>query len=139
MTFDYTATEQQILDRLTPAAASAGVPLYRDEDVVDLTDSNEIPIGAQVVFLDLVPAEQIGRSARYLALWAFDLYLDPKRATPAQKSAASALFSNAITQLIGQDITPGREIRAAKVDRSGNDGRIRRRSFGFTTPVHLAG
>lgn len=90
MTFDYAASEQQILALLAPAASSSGIPLHKDEDVVDLTDGMEIPVGAQVVFLDLVPAEQVGRAARYLALWAFDLYLDPSRATPVQKAAAAA-------------------------------------------------
>lgn len=139
MSFDYTATEQQILDRLAAAAASAGVPLYRDEDVVDLTDENEIPVGAQVVFLDIYPDDQVGGSSMHDALFAFDLYIDPRRATTAQKTAASTLFSAAMGAIVGWQMRPSRLVLAAKVQRSGNDGRIRRRSFGFTIPVYLTG
>lgn len=139
MTFDFNAQEQQILARLADAATAAGIPVEPDSAVIDLTDTAALPVGAQIVFLDFVPVEQVGRASRYMALWAFDLYIDTARASAAQKTAAAGLFSASITQLIGQDITPGREIRAAKVDRSGSEGRIRRRSFGFTTPAHFAG
>lgn len=139
MSFDFAALEQQIIDRLTAAAASAGVPLYRDEDLVDLTDGNESPVGAQVAFIDFYPDDQVGGTSKHHALFAFDLYLDPGRATPTQKTAASTLFSDALAAVIGWEIAPGRRVRAEKVQRSGSDGRIRRRSFGFTIPAYIAG
>lgn len=139
MSFDYTATEQLLIDRLAPLAASAGVPFYRDEEVVDLTDSAVVPVGVQVVFLDLYPDDQVGSVSKHLALFAVDLYLDSSRANAAQKAAASSVFSAAMAALIGWEFAPGRRIRAEKVQRSGADGRQRRRSFGFTLPAYIAG
>ena len=139
MSFDYATTEQQILDRLTAAAASAGIPLYRDEDTVDLTDNAVVPVGAQVVFLDIYPVDQAGPFSMHNVLFAFDLYLDSGRVSAAQKSAAATLFGAAMNALVGWNISPGRSVLAEKVQRSSGEGRIRRRSFGFTIPVFTTG
>lgn len=139
MTFDYAATEQQLLARLAPLATAAGIPFYGDDSTVDLTDAASVPVGAQLVFLDFFPDDQVGNTSKHFALFAFELYLDPPRATSAQLVAASSLFSSALASLIGWEFAPGRVVRAEKVQRSGADGRIRRRSFGFTLPAYVAG
>jgi len=139
MSFDYAATEQQLLARLAPLVAAAGIPLYGDDSTVDLTDSASVPLGAQLVFLDFYPDDQVGGASKHFALFAFDLYLDPPRLASAQSAAASALFASALSALIGWEFAPGRRVRAEKVQRCGVDGRIRRRSFGFTIPAYVAG
>lgn len=139
MSFDYAATEQLLIDRLAPLAASAGVPLYLDDEVVDLTDGAVMPVGLQLVFLDIYPDDQVGSTSKHYALFAVDLYLDPTRANATQKAAASAVFSAAMVAVLGWEFAPGRRVRAEKVQRSGTDGRQRRRSFGFTLPAYIAG
>jgi len=137
MTFDFNAQQEQILARLADAATAAGLAVHPDEDVIDLTDIAE-PVGVQIVFLDIVPVDQAGGSSLHHAQWAFDAYIDTTRATTAQKTALASLFSAAMTRLIGWEISAGRFVRAEKVQRSGSEGRVRRRSFGFTIPVYLA-
>lgn len=139
MSFDFSAQEQQILARVAPAATAAGIPVQPDADVIDLTDSAALPVGAQIVFLDFFPDDQVGGTSRHYALWAFDIYVDTKRASAAQKTVLDQLFSAALGQLIGWEISLGRLVRAEKIQRSGEQGRIRRRSFGFTLPVFIAG
>jgi hypothetical protein len=139
MSFDFAATEHQLLERLAPLATAAGIPLYGDDSTVDLTDSASVPVGAQLVFLDFYPDDQVGGASKHFALFAFDLYVDPPRLSSAQSAAASALFASALSALIGWEFAPGRRVRAEKVQRCGVDGRIRRRSFGFTIPAYVAG
>lgn len=137
MSFDFDIQQQLILDRLAEAAAAAGIEVLPDDGYIDVTDASGLAASAQVVFLDFFPNEQVARSSRHSALWAFDLYLDGARATPAQRAAGSALFSAALQGLIGWEFAPGRLIRAEKIQRSGSDGRARRRSFGFSIPVFV--
>lgn len=139
MSFDFFTQEQQILARVASIAAELGITVLSDAEVVDLTNDGALPVGAQIVFLDFFPDQQVGGSSRHFALWAFDTYIDSDRASAAQKEAVSNLFSQALGSLIGWDIENGRTVRAEKVQRCGEQGRIRRRSFGFIIPAYLAG
>lgn len=139
MSFDFLAQEQQILARVASIAAALGITVLSDAEVVDLTNDGALPIGAQIAFLDFFPDQQVGGSSRHFALWAFDTYIDSDRASSAQKTAISNLFSQALGSLIGWEIENGRSVRAEKVQRCGEQGRIRRRSFGFIIPAYLAG
>lgn len=139
MSFDFISQEQQILARLAEIATAAGIPVQPDAEVVDLTNDGALPVGAQIAFLDFFPDQQVGGASRHFALWAFDTYIDSDRASAAQKIAVSNLFSQALGSLIGWDIENGRTVRAEKVQRCGEQGRIRRRSFGFIIPAYVAG
>lgn len=137
MTFDLLAQQLAILARL--ALLASPVPLVGTFDRVDLTDESAYPAGAQVQFAKLVPLDQAGRSAKWGAMWTFDLYVDSGRASSAQKTAAFTLFSDALGQLIGWEITPLNEVQASAGQDTASEGRITRISFGFTLPVYLAG
>jgi len=139
MSFDFYAQEQAILAQLAGAVAATGIAVQPDADVIDVTSDDTPAVGAQVVFLDFFPDGQVGATSRHFALWAVDTYIDSTRATSAEKTAIAALFSQALAALIGWEIAPGRLARAEKVERCGEQGRIRRRSFGFILPVYLAG
>lgn len=139
MSFDFNTQEQQILARLSEIASALGVPIEPDAGGVDVTNENELPVGAQIAFLDFFPDQQIGGASLHFALWAFDTYIDSDRASAVQKEAISNLFSQALGRLIAWQITPGNFVLAEKVQRCGDKGRIRRRSFGFSIPVYVAG
>lgn len=137
MSFDLFALEQQILDRLEPLKGE--IPLAGTFGQIDVTDSSAFAVAANVVFGSFAPVSQVGASALHHVAWTFDLYVDVGRATPAQKTAAAALFSNALQSLIGWEFSRGREVRTAEGQPSGYDGRVLRISFGFIIPVLLAG
>lgn len=137
MSFDLFALQQQILDRLAPIAG--GIDLADTFSVVDLTDEGAAVVAGQLVFESFNPEGQAGTSARHNVRWCFDVYVDNARAEAADKAAAAALFSNALAQLVGWNIGPGREVRAAEGRDSGFDGRTLRLSFGFNVPVFVAG
>lgn len=137
MTFDLLDQQTRILAWLDLLASV--VPLVGTFDSVDLTDASDYPAGAQIQFVRLVPIDQSGRSAKWSAVWTFDLYVDTGRASSAQKTAAFTLFSNALDQLTGWEITPLNPVQASAGQDTASEGRITRISFGFTIPVYLAG
>jgi hypothetical protein len=136
MSFDLFALETQIIARLALVAGT--IPIKGSFDVVDLTDTVVLPVAAQIVFMEFLPDEQVGRGARHHAAWSFDLYVDTGRATSTHKTNAATLFSNALAQLIGWEILPPRELQVAPSQKSGFDGRIVRISFGFKLATYLA-
>lgn len=137
MTFDLLAQQLAITARL--ALLASPVPLVGTFDRVDLTDESAYPASAQTQYAKLVPLEQSGRSARWGAAWTFDLYVDTGRASDTQKTAAYTLFSDALAQLIGWEITTLNPVQASAGQDTASEGRITRISFGFTIPVYLAG
>jgi hypothetical protein len=137
VTFDLLAQQKALLAWLDLLASV--VPLVGTFDRVDLTDDSNYPAGAQIQFVRLVPIDQSGRSAKWSAVWTFDLYVDTGRASSAQKKAAYALFSDALDQLTGWQITPLNLVQASAGQDTASEGRITRISFGFTIPVYLAG
>lgn len=137
MSFDLLAMQQQILTRL--ATLASPVPIVGTFDRVDLTDDSVYPAGGHTFYVKLAPADQVGRSASWGAVWTFDLYVDTGRAGDTQKLAAFNLFSAALGSLIGWEIQPLREVHASAGQESATEGRITRISFGFTIPVYLAG
>lgn len=137
MTFDLLAQQTAILARL--ALLASPVPLVGTFDRVDLTDDSTYPAGAQVQYVKLAPLDQAGRSAMWGATWTFDLYVDTGRASSTQKTAAYNLFSAALAQLTGWEITPLNAVQASAGSESASEGRITRISFGFIIPVYLAG
>lgn len=138
MSFDLFALQQTILTRLAPVAG--GIPLVDSFVKVDLTDDGAETTTGQVFFLEFSPEGQVGRSARHFARWSFDLYIDTERASEAQKAAAMAFFSAAMSSLIGWEFDHvEREVQSSAGQESGLDGRVLRISFGFVLPVHLAG
>ena len=137
MTFDLLAQQTAILARL--ALLASPVPLVGTLDRVDLTDTSSYPAGAQTRYAKLVPLDQAGRNAKWGAAWTFDLYVDTGRVSSTQQTAAFTLFSNALGQLIGWEITPLNAVQASAGQESASEGRIERISFGFTIPVFLAG
>lgn len=139
--FDLFAQQQLILGQLASLATAAGVAIEGTFGLVNLTDDAAPPIAAQTVFMRLAQTDESGRSAKYAALWSFDLYVDAGRASPAQKAAAAALFSGALGALIGWEFDPDRmrRVSGAPGQESGFQGHITRISFGFSIPVYLAG
>jgi hypothetical protein len=137
MGFDIFAMEQLILALL--ATLASPVPIVGLFDRVDLSDESAYPAGAQIVFIKLIPEDQVQKSALHAAVWSFDLYVDTGRISSAQKIAAATLFSNALAALIGWQFSPGRIARSAPGQDSASEGRIMRISFGFSLPVYLAG
>jgi len=137
MGFDIFAMEQLILALL--ATLASPVPIVGLFDRVDLSDESAYPAGAQIVFIKLIPEDQVQKSALHAAVWSFDLYVDTGRISSAQKIAAATLFSNALAALIGWQFSPGRIVRSAAGQDSAAEGRIMRISFGFSLPVYLAG
>lgn len=137
MTFDLLAQQTALLARL--ALLASPVPLVGTFDRVDLTDDSAYPAGAQIQFAKLVTLDQAGRSAKWGAVWTFDLYVDSGRASNTQKTAAFTLFNDALGQLIGWEITTLNPVQASAGQDSASEGRITRISFGFTIPVYLAG
>ncbi len=137
MSFDFYAQQQQILDRLAPVAG--GIGIADTFSIVDLTEQGAAVVAAQLVFESFNPEGQAGTSARHNVRWCFDVYVDNARAEAADKTAAADLFSNALAQLVGWEITAGRYVRTAEGRDSGFDGRILRLSFGFNVPVFITG
>lgn len=137
MTFNLQTQQTAILARL--ALLASPVPLVGTFDRVDLTDDSAYPAAANILFGKLTPHDQTGRSAKWGAVWSFDLYVDTDRASVEQKTAAYDLFSNALASLVGWEITPLNEVQASAGQESASEGRIVRISFGFTIPVYLAG
>jgi hypothetical protein len=137
MGFDLFAMEQLILALL--ATLSSPVPIVGLFDRVDLSDESPYPAGAQIVFIKLLPEDQIQKNVLHSAIWSFDLYVDTGRISAAQKIATAALFSNALAALIGWEFSPGRRVHTSAGQDSAAEGRILRISFGFSLPVYLAG
>jgi hypothetical protein len=137
MGFDLFTMEQLILALL--ATLASPVPIVGLFDRVDLTDNSAYPAGAQIVFIKLLPEDQIQKNVLHAAIWSFDLYVDTGRISSAQKTAAAALFSNALAALIGWEFSPGRRVHTSAGQDSAAEGRILRISFGFSLPVYLAG
>ena len=137
MSFDLLAQQQQILARL--ATLASPVPIVDHFGLVDLTDDSIYPAGAQTHYMRLAVQDQVGRSAKWGAMWSFDLYVDTGRVSQEQKDAAYALFSAALAALIGWEFLPAQEVHASAGQDSAREGRLVRTSFGFTIPVYLAG
>ena len=139
MGFDLFAMEQLILALL--AGLASPMPIVGLFDRVDLTDESPYPAGAQIMFHRLLPEDQVQRNVLHYAAWIFDLYVDTGRVNATQKTAAAALFSNALAALIGWEFSPGRRVRtfALRGQDTTTEGRILRISFGFSLPVYLAG
>ena len=137
MGFDLFAMEQLILALL--ATLASPVPIVGLFDRVDLADNSAYPAGAQIVFIKLLPEDQIQKNVLHAAIWSFDLYVDTGRISSAQKIATATLFSNALAALIGWEFSPGRRVHTSAGQDSAAEGRILRISFGFSLPVYLAG
>lgn len=137
MSFDLFAQQQALIARL--ATITTGIAIADTFGIVDLTDASAKSTGAQLVFVEFSPVDQAGASALHYTHWAFNVQVDVSRASDAEKTAAAALFSDALAALVGYEISPGRLIRTADGQDSGFDGRVMRISFGFTVPVYLAG
>ena len=138
MSFDLFAMQQMIINRLAPLAG--GAPLVDSFTHVDLTDDGAATTTGQVFFSEFSPEGQVGRSARHIARWSFDLYVDTGRASTLQKTAAMAFFSAAMNALVGWEFDGfGRQVQTSAGQESGWDGRVLRISFGFTLPALIAG
>jgi hypothetical protein len=137
MTFDLLAQQTAILARL--ALLASPVPIIGTFDRVDLTDESAYPAGAQIQYAKLAPLDQAGKSAKFGAVWTFDLYVDAGRVSSTQQTAAFTLFSAALGQLVGWEINHLNAVQATAGQDTASEGRITRISFGFTIPVYLAG
>ncbi len=137
MSFDLFTQQQTLLSRLAPHAGA--IVIADTFSPVDLTVEGAATVGAQLQFVEFSPVGQSGTAALHHARWSFDLYVDTGRASTADKTAACALFSNALAALIGWEVSPGRFISTADGQDNGLDGRVLRLSFGFNVPVYLAG
>ena len=99
MSFDLFSQQQTLLSRLSPHAGA--IVIADTFSPVDLTVEGAATVGAQLQFVEFSPVGQSGTSALHHARWSFDLYVDTGRAGTADKTAACALFSNALAALIG--------------------------------------
>lgn len=137
MSFDVFAIQKQILDRLEPICGD--IPLVGKFGWIDLTDDSVYPVGAQVEFYSHSPVAQIGTTAQFGILWSFTVDIDTGRATPEQCTEAAVFFFAALQKLIGWEFELGREIRIAEGFKPDPSARVQPLSFGFITPVYLAG
>ncbi len=135
MIFD---TETAILARLAAKVAPGSV-LLGTFDPVDLTDDTTSPVVAQVVLMEIDATSQTGKHCRALLAYECGIYVDVRRATAPQKTAAAALLVDAINALVGWEASPGREVVISDGRQTGFDGRILRLSFGFHLPTHFVG
>lgn len=105
-------------------------------DPVDMTDDCTAPWLGKLTVLQLAATESIAGSSAALEMTiGFSVYVDLWRATPDQKTAASALFDAAGNALCGWEYAPMRYPRMATGLPTADDGRILRLSLAIAIPT----
>ncbi|MDO9596734.1 MAG: hypothetical protein Q7J47_03340 [Azoarcus sp.] len=123
----------------TPADGTVPV-LYRTLDAIDWTDPAAAPIvGGQLVFGGYLVQDQSPPATALAERWAFDVYIDLARATPAHRNALCALVVAAASCIPGWYPRPGLDARLVESEPTGIEPRAARISIAFVTPVILTG
>ncbi len=119
--------------------APAGVEIVGTFDATDWTADDSPRVGAQVVFDGLQPADETGRSALLSVRYSVHTFLDTKRASGAEMTAAADTVIAALQAAIGWEVLPGLCSNLIGGQQTGYDGRIARVSIAFTIPVPMRG
>lgn len=121
-------------------AAAPGLPVVSTFDATDWTADDAPRVGAHVTFDGLEPADEVGRSALMLVKFSCHTYLDTKRASAADSTAAEAAVLAALKSAIGWEVMPHwNEARLQAGPQTGFDGRLARVSISFAIPVPVTG
>ena len=119
--------------------AAPGLPIVATFDATDWTADDAPRVGAHVTFDGLEPADEVGRSALMLVKFSCHTYLDTKRASPADSTAAEAAVLAALKSAIGWEWKTGLRARLTAGPQTGFDGRVARVTISFAVPAPEAG
>lgn len=119
--------------------AAPGLPVVATFDVTDWTADDAPRVGAHVTFDGLEPADEVGRSALMLVKFSCHTYLDTRRASAADSTAAEAAVLAALKSAIGWEWKTGLRARIEAGPQTGFDGRLARVTISFSVPAPEAG
>jgi hypothetical protein len=119
--------------------AAPGLPVVATFDATDWTADDAPRVGAHVTFDGLEPADEVGRSALMLVKFSCHTYLDTKRASAADSTAAEAAVLAALKSAIGWEWKTGLRARLTAGPQTGFDGRVARVTISFAVPAPEAG
>ena len=120
-------------------AAAPGLPVVATFDATDWTADDAPRVGAHVTFDGLEPADEVGRSALMLVKFSCHTYLDTRRASAADSTAAEAAVLAALKSAIGWEWKTGLRARLTAGPQTGFDGRVARVTISFAVPAPEAG
>lgn len=120
-------------------AAAPGMPVVATFDATDWTADDAPRVGAHVTFDGLEPADEVGRSALMLVKFSCHTYLDTRRASAADSTAAEAAVLAALKSAIGWEWKTGLRARLTAGPQTGFDGRVARVTISFAVPAPEAG
>jgi hypothetical protein len=119
--------------------AAPGLPVVATFDATDWTADDAPRVGAHVTFDGLEPADEVGRSALMLVKFSCHTYLDTRRASAADSTAAEAAVLAALKSAIGWEWKTGLRARLTAGPQTGFDGRVARVTISFAVPAPEAG
>jgi hypothetical protein len=119
--------------------AAPDLPVVSTFDATDWTADDAPRVGAHVTFDGLEPADEVGRSALMLVKFSCHTYLDTKRASAADSTAAEAAVLAALKSAIGWEWKTGLRARLTAGPQTGFDGRVARVTISFAVPAPEAG
>jgi len=119
--------------------AAPGLPIVSTFDATDWTADDAPRVGAHVTFDGLEPADEVGRSALMRVKFSAHVYLDTKRASAADSTAAEAAVLAALKSAIGWEWKTGLRARIEAGPQTGFDGRQARVTISFSVPAPEAG
>lgn len=119
--------------------AAPGLPVVATFDATDWTADDAPRVGAHVTFDGLEPADEVGRSALMLVQFSCHTYLDTRRASAADSTAAEAAVLAALKSAIGWEWKTGLRARLTAGPQTGFDGRVARVTISFAVPAPEAG
>lgn len=119
--------------------AAPGLPVVSTFDATDWTADDAPRVGAHVTFDGLEPADEVGRSALMLVKFSCHTYLDTRRASAADSTAAEAAVLAALKSAIGWEWKTGLRARLTAGPQTGFDGRVARVTISFAVPAPEAG
>lgn len=119
--------------------AAPGLPVVATFDATDWTADDAPRVGAHVTFDGLEPADEVWRSALMLVKFSCHTYLDTKRASAADSTAAEAAVLAALKSAIGWEWKTGLRARLTAGPQTGFDGRVARVTISFAVPAPEAG
>lgn len=119
--------------------AAPGLSVVATFDATDWTADDAPRVGAHVTFDGLEPADEVGRSALMLVKFSCHTYLDTRRASAADSTAAEAAVLAALKSAIGWEWKTGLRARIEAGPQTGFDGRLARVTISFSVPAPEAG
>lgn len=133
MSLNIWALESEFVSRW--AGQVPGLNVLTTFDDVDWTADGSPKVGAQVVFDGIEQGDDIRSAAVVPLRYSAHVFLDVKRAQPADKVFAADAVTAAMRAATGWEFFGGRVSRLAGGQRTGFDGRIIRVSVSFLLPA----